>query len=170
MSAADSQGEVPTYEVIVAVRKGDAAGVWGVRQFHRAVAIALGPTALAIVLGAWLAVAAPGIWLCTHDVRHSIFVGLAALAITFGGRPGLNLVGCLGWTAAASLAYAGLGLIGRPAGPVTAWATAYPLLAWFAGGAIRGTTMQAVGRAMDRDRRVYERLREAGQLIAHVWA
>lgn len=154
--------DIPPYEELVSTIDSTQGG-WGVRRFHRSVLVALRARGLFGVFVAWFALALPGIWLCVKGPPHYAFVALAAVAAATA-RPGLSGLGLIGW----SIATAILASAVIAAGPFPAFrgfALLYPVAAWFSAGAIRGITMEYVGRAIKRDRRVYEALRSKGLLL-----
>jgi hypothetical protein len=85
-----------------------------------------------------------------------------ALASLISARPGLTLFGAIGWSLFA--ATGGILALARH-NPVHVVGGLLPLLFWFAGGALRGATMEALRHRLETSPATYRKLRNRNELF-----
>lgn len=148
------------------VTKSSSGGIsWGVQGFFRPVFIVWGIRGLLAVGTLSLLVLAPLLGFAFYSTWHEQFGPLAwvlpGLLAFYAGRPNLNLIAGLPWM---GCALAGV-LTSFWFGPAHLVGGILPCVSWFLSGALKGTTMMAMGDRLSASKDAYDKLKASGTLL-----
>ncbi len=139
--------------------------MWGVDGFYRAVSIVWGLRGLLTVGALSLLVLAPSLGFAVYAIwqeRYGSLAWVLAGILAFSaGRPNLNLIEGLPWV---GCAFAGV-LASVWWGPSHLVGGILPGVTWFLAGALRGTTMVAMGDRLSASKVAYDHLKASGRLL-----
>lgn len=148
-------------------KSSSGAILWGVQGFFRPVSIVWGIRGLLAIGILSLVVLAPLLGFAFHLAWHGQYARLVwvlpGLLAFYAGRPNLNLIAGLPWMIGA---LAGI-LASFWFGPADLVGGILPCVIWFLSGALKGTTMVAMGDRLSASKAAYDKLKASGKLLIH---